>query len=146
MFRGNFPAKMDAQGRIKVPTAHRRILDDYGPEVYVTSLDGTSVRIYPLEEWEKIEAKMLEPPKMLPGKVKFLRNTSYYGQLSTMDKQGRISVQPHLRSKAEVEREEVAVIGQLNFLEVWNRGRFESQLETDPFTERDAQALAELGI
>ncbi len=146
MFRGNFPAKMDAQGRIKVPTAHRRTLDDYGPEVYVTSLDGSSVRIYPLEEWEKIEAKMLEPPKMLPGKVKFLRNTSYYGQLSTRDKQGRISVQPHLRSKAEVEREEVAVIGQLNFLEVWNRGRFESQLETDPFTERDAQALAELGI
>ena len=146
MFRGNFPAKMDAQGRIKVPTAHRRILDDYGPEVYVTSLDGTSVRIYPIEEWEKIETKMLEPPKMLPGKVKFLRNTSYYGQLSTMDKQGRISVQPHLRSKAGVEREEVAVIGQLNFLEVWNRDRFESQLESDPFTERDAQALAELGI
>lgn len=146
MFRGNFPAKLDAQGRIKIPTAHRKILEDFGSEVYVTSLDGESVRIYPMHEWEKIEAKLLEPPKMLPGKVKFLRNTSYYGQVSTMDKQGRISIQPHLREKADMDREEVAVMGQLNYLEVWNKERFLRLLDSDPYTEKDAQALAELGL
>ncbi len=146
MFRGNFPAKLDAQGRIKIPTAHRKILEDFGAEVYVTSLDGESVRIYPMHEWEKIEAKLLEPPKMLPGKVKFMRNTSYYGQVSSMDKQGRVSVQPHLREKAGVDQEEVAVMGQLNYLEVWNKERFQRLLDTDPYTERDAHSLAELGI
>ena len=147
MFRGNFPAKLDAQGRIKIPTAHRKILEEaHGADVFVTSLNGDSVRIYPMGEWEKIEAKLLEPPKMLPGKVKFLRNTSYYGQVSTMDKQGRISIQPHLREKAEVDGQEVAVMGQLNYLEVWNKSHFERALEADPYTDRDAQALAELGI
>ncbi|MFQ5741565.1 MAG: division/cell wall cluster transcriptional repressor MraZ, partial [Acidobacteriota bacterium] len=146
MFRGNFPAKMDAQGRIKIPTAHRKILEDFGSEVYVTSLDGESVRIYPMHEWEKIEARLLEPPKMLPGKVKFMRNTSYYGQVSKMDKQGRVSIQSHLRERAGVEHEEVAVMGQLNYLEVWNRERFQRLLESDPFTEKDALALAEMNI
>ncbi len=146
IFRGNFPAKTDAQGRIKIPTAHRKILEGYGVETYVTSLDGESVRIYPMTEWEAIEAKLLEPPKMLPGKIKFLRNTSFYGQVSSMDKQGRISIQPYLREKAAIEKEEVAVIGQLNYLEVWNKERFQRLLDGDPYTERDAQALAELGI
>ncbi len=147
MFRGNFPAKLDAQGRIKIPTAHRKILDEtHGPEVYVTSFNGESVRIYPMHEWEKIEAKLLEPPKMLPGKVKLLRNTSYYGQVAAMDKQGRILIQPHLRDKAGVDGQEVAVMGQLNYLEVWNKEHFERVLESDPYTDKDAQALAELGI
>lgn len=147
MLRGNFPAKIDAQGRIKIPTAHRKILEEnYGPELYVTSITGNNVLIYPMHEWEKIEAKLLEPPKMLPGKVKFLRNTSYYGQVSTMDSQGRVSIQPHLRASAGVEGEEVAVMGQLHNLEVWNRKRFEEILTSDPFDDTDASALADLGI
>ncbi len=147
IFRGNFPAKVDAQGRIKIPTSHRKILEDaHGMEVFVTSLNGDSVLIYPMAEWEKIEAKILELPKMLPARVKFLRNTGYYGQVAAMDKQGRILIQPHLREKAEVDGQEVAVMGQLNHLEIWNKSHFERALQSDPYTDRDAQALAELGI
>ena len=142
MFRGNFPAKTDGQGRIKIPSTHRKILTaDYGTEVFVTSVTGQNVLIYPLHEWEK-----LEPPKMLPGKVKFLRNTNYYGQLARVDSQGRVLVQPHLREAARIERQEVDVIGQLNYLEVWNRSRFEKILENDPYTDDDFISLAEIGV
>ena len=147
MFRGNFPAKIDGQGRIKIPSTHRKILAaDYGAEVFITSLTGQNVLIYPLHEWEKLEMKLLEPPKMLPGKVKFLRNTSYYGQLARVDRQGRVLIQPHLREAAGVEREEVDVMGQLNYLEVWNRSRFEKILDTDPYTDDDSISLADIGI
>ena len=147
MFRGNFPAKLDGQGRIKIPSTHRKILAvNYGAEVFVTSVTGQNVLIYPLHEWEKLEARLLEPPKMLPGKVKFLRNTSYYGQLARVDRQGRVLIQPHLREAARVEKEEVDVMGQLNYLEVWNRSRFEKILESDPYTDDDSISLAEIGI
>ncbi len=112
----------------------------------MTSVTGQNVLIYPLHEWEKLEAKLLEPPKMLPGKVKFLRNTSYYGQLARVDRQGRVLIQPHLREAARVEKEEVDVMGQLNYLEVWNRSRFEKILESDPYTDDDSISLAEIGI
>ncbi|MGH9341432.1 MAG: division/cell wall cluster transcriptional repressor MraZ [Acidobacteriota bacterium] len=146
MFRGNFPAKMDAQGRIKIPTAHRKILEEkYGPELYVTSLTGENVLIYPMSEWEQIESKLLEPPKMRPEKVKFLRNTNYYGQVSSMDRQGRVVIQPHLREAAHINGD-IAVMGYLNYLEVWNQDRFKRLLDSTPYTESDASALADLGI
>ncbi len=147
MLRGNFPAKIDAQGRIKIPAAHRKLLEDtFGSDFYVTSTTGRNVLLYPLHEWEKVEAKLLEPPKMLPAKEKFRRATSYYGQAARMDKQGRIVIQQHLREAAKVDGEEVAVMGALNHLEVWNRERFEALLKSDPYSDADATALAELDI
>lgn len=146
VFRGNFPAKVDAQGRLKIPAAHRAILEEeYGPELFVTSVDGRRALIYPLSRWEEIEDKLLEPPRMQPAKVKFLRNTSFFGQVASLDKQGRVSIQAHLREAASIDGE-VAVIGALHYLEVWNRDQVLKLIEEDPYTDADAAALAELGI
>ena len=146
MLRGNFTAKLDAQGRVKIPTAHRKLIqEEYGFDLYVTSVTGENLLIYPMREWEDIEARLLEPPKMLPEKVKFLRHTNYYGQVASMDKQGRVSIPAHLREAAEIEGT-VAVMGYLTYLQVWNRERFEELLKSDPYTDKDAAALADLGI
>ena len=146
MFRGNFPTKIDAQGRIKIPAAYRRIFEEkYGTELYVTSTTGEYALIYPLSEWEQIESKLLEPPKLLPEKVKFLRHTNYYGQMVSMDRQGRVLIPPRLRERAEITNG-VAVMGSLTYLQLWNRKRFESLLESDPYTREDEIALAELGL
>ena len=103
MLRGNFTAKLDSQGRVKIPTAHRKLIqEEYGFDLYVTSITGENLLIYPMREWEEIEARLLEPPKMLPEKVKFLRHTNYYGQVTSMDKQGRVSIPNHLRQAAGI--------------------------------------------
>ena len=48
MFRGNAPARIDDKGRLKVPNAFRALLDGkYGRELFLTSLTGEYVRIYP---------------------------------------------------------------------------------------------------
>lgn len=145
VLRGNSPAKVDAQGRIKVPTLHRKVLESFGTEFYVTSRTGNNVQIYPLSEWEQIEAKLLESPNNHPGKLKFIRSTSYYGQVATMDNQGRILIQPHLREAAGIDGE-VAVMGHLNHLEVWNRAKLLDLLHQDPYTDDDEEALANFGI
>ena len=146
MLRGNFPTKVDGQGRIKLPTALRKRIEElYGLQMFVTSVTGKNALIYPMEEWEEIEAKLLEPPKLLPEKVKFLRNAAYYGQVSSMDKQGRVSIHPLLREAAQIDGE-VAVMGYLNYLQVWNKDRFQELLDSDPYTDNDAAALAELGM
>lgn len=141
MFRGNFPAKIDAQGRIKIPSGYRKIFEEkYGPEVYVTSLNGGSVLIYPMSEWEQIEAGLLERPRRRPSKIKFMRQTNFYGQAAVLDKQGRVLIQPRLRESALINGE-VAVLGYLTYLEVWNLERFHNLLESDPFTDEDADDL-----
>ena len=59
MFRGNAPARIDDKGRLKVPNAFRSLLEGkYGRELFLTSLTGEYVRIYPMPVWLDIEQKL----------------------------------------------------------------------------------------
>ena len=62
-----------------------------------------------------------------------------------MDKQGRVPIHPLLREAAQIEGG-VAVMGYLNYLQVWNKDRFQDLLTSDPYTDKDAAMLAELGM
>ncbi len=129
-----------------MPTAFRRYLEEkYGPTVYVTSLTGECVRIFPLPEWESIEQRLALLPSMDPARRKFLDRTNYYGQQADLDGQGRVLIHPLLRKSAGV-LGDVAVLGYLTYLEVWEQERFERRLLSDPYTEEDEAAIARLGI
>ncbi len=142
-FRGNFPAKIDSQGRLKIPTAHRLILEQtYGPDVWVTSENGDCVKIYPMSVWEDMESQ-LDGMREYPEKTQYLLHVNYFGQPASMDKQGRIVIQPHLRDSAEVDAEEVAVIGQINHLVVWNNERIKGILKASPVTPEVFGRLAD---
>jgi MraZ protein len=147
MLRGNYTARVDEKGRLKIPTAFRRYIEDkYSiQEVYVTSLTGDCVRIFPLPEWESIEQRLALLPSMDPARRKFLDRTNYYGQQATIDGQGRVLVHPLLRKASGVVGD-VAVLGYLTYLEVWELERFERRLLSDPYTEEDEAAIARLGI
>jgi MraZ protein len=146
MLRGNYPARIDSKGRLKVPTAFRRYLEEkHGSAVYLTSLTGECVRIYPMPEWEAIEQRLSLLPSMDPARRKFLDRTNYYGQQSSMDSQGRVLIHPLLRKSAAVVGD-VVVLGYLSYLEVWELEKFRQHLLSDPYTEEDETAIAGLGI
>jgi MraZ protein len=146
MLRGNYPATVDNKGRLKIPTAFKTLLDEnYGPDFYVTSLDGQCVRIYPFSVWRKIEDKLAALPSMNKAKKKFLDRANYWGQAARMDGQGRILIPSTLREPAAM-RGEVAVIGYLNYLDVWNMERFREHLEKNPLTDDDQETLSGLGV
>jgi MraZ protein len=146
MLRGNQPATVDDKGRIKVPTSFRSaIRDKYGAEVFLTSVDGNNVRIYPLSVWASIEERINRIPAMSPARQKFMDRVNYYGHVTTMDKQGRVLIPQLLREAADMTGE-VVVMGQMDYLVVWNHEIFRSRLAEEPLTEEDFEKLAELGI
>jgi MraZ protein len=146
MLRGNYTVRMDEKGRIKLPAAYRRYIDEhYGSEFYVTSLTGECARLYPMQEWLSIEDKLQSRGTMDAAVRKFLDRTNYFGQLAEMDAQGRILVHPLLRTSAEL-LGDVAVLGYLQYLEVWELDKFKARMEAEPYTAADAAALAQLGV
>jgi MraZ protein len=146
MLRGNSPTKVDEKGRLKIPTIFRsEIEQEHGSEFYVTSLYGDSVRVYPFPVWNEIEQKISEAPSTNVAVKRFLRNTNYYGQMVSLDNQGRILIPPMLRESAQI-RDEVTVMGTLKYLEIWNAEIFKKKMQDDPLTEADEQALSQLGI
>ena len=146
MLRGNYTARIDSKGRIKVPTSFRRFIEEkHGTLVYVTSLTGDNARIYPLPEWEAIEQRVAVLPTMEPALRKFLDRTNYFGQQAEMDAQGRVLIHPLLRKSACLVGD-VAVLGYLTYLEVWELEQFQNRLRSNPLTEEDEAALARFGI
>ena len=146
MFRGNHPTRVDDKGRLKVPAEFKRVIDEkYGTQFYITSLDGKVAQIYPFEEWERIEQKLANLSTFNPTKKKFLSRVNYWGQQVEMDGQGRLLVPQLLRENAAI-KGEVAVLGNLTYLEVRNLSTLQTEIETESFTADDEKTLDDLGI
>jgi MraZ protein len=120
VFRGNHPAKVDPKGRLKLPSGFKELMENAQvSQFFITSVDGKGAQIWPLPEWEKQEALLAESSTMDDAVEKYLNLTSYYGQQVEMDKEGRVLLPQILRSKAGLDAE-VAIIGKLHYLEVYD--------------------------
>lgn len=144
--RGSAPARIDEKGRLKVPTAFRPLIQDlHGPDVFVTSLAGDSVRIYPMPVWLDIEQRLSRMSANHPARLKFLDRVNYFGQTSELDAQGRIVIPALLRESASIVGD-VRVFGRIDYLEVWNEVLFAQKLHANPWTDADGLQIAEHGI
>jgi len=149
MFRGNCPTRVDEKGRLKIPADFKREFGD-GQQFYITSLDGKRAQLYPIKEWEKKEEALGKMPASHPARMKFLDVTSYYGQMAEMDAQGRLLMPQLLREEAKLTAE-VVVIGKIGvlepgILEVVNHELFKGQIQSQPITKEDLDALAGYGL
>jgi MraZ protein len=146
VFRGSSPARIDDKGRLKVPNAFRSLLESrYGRELFLTSLTGEYVRVYPLPVWLEIEEKLGQMPSTHPSRLRFLDRVNYFGHPGELDVQGRVLIPARLRDSATMIGD-VDVLGLYNYLEVWNHDRFLTKLQRDAYTDDDARGLSEFGI
>jgi MraZ protein len=147
MLRGNHPARIDEKGRLKVPNGFRATIESqWGQELFVTSVTGEYVRLYPMAVWVEIERRLAAVPSTHPSKLRFLDRVNFFGQVATLDKQGRIVIPQLLRESASMAGE-VSVLGLQNHLAVWNLKRLQERLfKKEPFTDEDGRLLSEYGI
>jgi MraZ protein len=147
MFRGNHPTRVDEKGRLKLPAEFKRRVDElYGPQFYITSMDGRRAQVYPLKEWEQIETSLSKMSPMGPVRKKFLDVTNFYGQMAEMDAQGRVLIPQKLRELAKVTGD-VNVLGSQTLLEVVNAELFDAEMKKASgaveLTDGDLMAFAE---
>ncbi len=144
--RGSQITRVDEKGRLKVPAEYKRQLDEEKVEqFFITSRDGQRAEIYPMSEWERIEAGLDAMPSQSQSKRKFMDVTNYYGQEVTFDAQGRLLIPQTLREAAKLTGD-VAVMGQKNVLVVVNDERIRSGFEHNPLTDADFAELAAAGV
>jgi MraZ protein len=141
-FRGSAPARVDEKGRLKVPNVFRAQIEEaFGPEIFVTSVHGTNVLLYPLAIWRALEEKLAALPAVHRAKAKFLERVNYYGQDAALDGQGRILIPQILRDAAKLPAD-VVVTGNIDHLVVSDHGALSSRLATEDFTSEDYDELS----
>ena len=143
---GHSPAKIDEKGRLKVPASFRKIIEDkYGNECFITSTDGERALVYPLPVWFDFQARLAKVPSTSQAKIKMLERVNYFGQVASIDGQGRVLVPAVLRNVAGI-AEDVVVLGSQDHLIVWNEERIQKRLGDAPLTDEDFKELELHGV
>lgn len=130
-------AKVDHKGRLKIPGCFLTPKMNLGIEFFITSENGESVRIYPLQIWEKIE-KLLWRNK---NSQRVLTRTKYFGRVVKMDNHGRVLIPIALRESAQM-KGGVEVLAYEHYLEVWNHLRLVKMLQRNPVTAQEENVLS----
>ena len=146
MLRGRYEHTIDSKGRISIPSKFREVLKEkYEDRLVVTNYDGCLVA-YPIPEWEELEVKLLDQPRMKPEIKSFLRFFYSSAVECSLDRQGRILIPPTLRAYAKLEKDVVS-IGTLKTIEIWSRENWaEEESRAEKQFQEGSDVLANLGI
>lgn len=142
---GSYTARFDKSGRIKIPEKFRTAIEEqYGKELFVTSLTDDAVQIYPLPTWEKLAGITKKGFRQFKPDVKmFLLRVNLKGSHYEIDPKGRVLISQTLREKAKLDGE-VEIIGLNDHIELWNREKVEQLLEQHPLSDEDFERISQL--
>ena len=128
MFRGISNLNVDTKGRIAIPSRYRESIQSSSAGEMIVTVDHTDrcLLIYPMDEWESVEQKLMR----LPNSNRRVRNMQrlVIGHASEveLDTQGRIRLSAPLREYAGIDKP-VALVGQENKFELWNEETWNSK-------------------
>lgn len=145
MFRGQFTYSIDSKGRIAIPAKLRKHVASEANDTFVMTRGlSNCIDLYPLDEWQKLEEKLLRLNSFQPDEARFIRMFVQYATEDTMDGQSRILIPTPLIDYAKIEKE-VLILGALKKIEVWNPKVYDDYLRqsSETYEEIAAKVMAE---
>lgn len=126
---GTYPARVDEKGRLKLPAKFQQYLESIGKELFVTSLDMVSARIYPISVWHENAALFRDEhdDPQAAGDMWFL--AQHNGADAELDAQGRVLIHPELRRRLGMENQQVYLECFKGRINVYSQASYEARFE-----------------
>lgn len=120
IFRGINNLAVDAKGRMAMPARYRdRLMEICGGRLVVTVDKDRCLLVYPLPEWEVIEAQLVALPSLNKQARLLQRLLIGHATEVELDSQGRILLPTMLREYAGMDKK-LVLIGQGKKFEIWD--------------------------
>jgi len=124
VFLGTYHPRLDDKGRLILPAKFR---DQLAGGLVLTKGQERCLTLYPMREFEEIHEQLRKAP-VTDRRVRDYSRVLLAGATDEQpDKQGRITIPPHLRTYAGLERD-LAVIGTGSRVEIWSATAWEEYL------------------
>lgn len=133
-FIGKYDVKLDAKGRVFVPSSYRKLLSDKDKERMVLRRDpgNDCLMLYPVDVWEDIVGQLKASlDEWNPEDRMLLMQFVSDAEWLDIDSQGRILItKRHLQSIA-ADGSEMLFVGMLDRIAIWSKARYEQSLRAD---------------
>lgn len=140
MFRGQFTYSIDSKGRIAIPAKLRKhVAAEANDTIVMTRGLSNCIDLYPLNEWQLLEEKLLQLNSFQPDDARFIRMFVQFASEDVMDGQSRILIPSALINYAKIEKE-VLILGALKKIEVWNPKVYDDYLSQSAQTYEEIAA------
>ena len=144
MFRGANAITLDAKGRLTMPSRYRDEFMARCAGQLIVTIDAVDpcLCVYPLAEWELIEAKLRELPSLREESRRLQRLLIGNAVDIELDGNGRFLVPPRLREYARLDKHAM-LVGQLNKFQLWDEAAWNAIADADLAAIKQSGSLPE---
>ncbi|MFI8632273.1 division/cell wall cluster transcriptional repressor MraZ [Microbacterium sp. NPDC077663] len=135
MLLGTHTPKLDDKGRVILPAKFR---DDLGPGVVITRGQERCLYVFSSAEFERVYERIREAPLTNKQARDFQRMFLSGASAEKPDSQNRITIPPHLRTYAALDRE-LVVTGVGAHAEIWNADAWNAYADSNEDTYSDME-------
>lgn len=147
-FSGKYYYTVDPKGRIIIPAPFRELIaSHYSTKLFVTNAPvDQCLRIYPAEEWNKLQETVRTKPSSDKHVKFFMRRVIGSAVETEIDKQGRILIPAALREDAHITGD-IVIVGQVDRIDLWDRSEWNKLVDLSQIDRESMEAgLAALGL
>lgn len=135
---GTYECKVDAKGRLMVPSAFKKQLAPMLQEGFVLkrSVFQPCLELYPMEEWAKLMKKLNGLNRFKKKNNDFIRRFTAGVKTVEVDGNGRLLIPKDLVAFASIQKE-IVLSSAINIIEIWDKDKYEAAIDasSDDFAE-----------
>ena len=131
-FIGEFDCKLDAKGRLMVPSGLRKQLDPAAKESFVVNRGFEKCLVlYPKNDWDRISAEVNQLNQYVKKNRDFIRYFYRGATELVLDVTGRLLFPKRLLEYGSIDKE-VVLFAYSDRIEVWDKDTYEALLTDEP--------------
>jgi len=146
-FIGEYSCKLDAKGRLSLPSGLLKQLDPVDQEQFVINrgLSG-NLNLYPMSEWVRVMEKLRKLNRFKAKNLKFVRMFQQGAIKITIDSNGRILIPKALMQHAGISKE-IVLSANIDQFEIWDKKAYDKLMKEDwsEFADLAEDVMGNLG-
>jgi MraZ protein len=144
---GEYECKLDAKGRFLFPAGLRKQLDPTASEQFMVNKGFENcLTLYPMNEWDKVTAKLSKLNLFKPKNRMFYRLFHQGAKQLSLDKTGRILIPVALMERIGLKKE-IMLTAYNDRIEIWDRAEYLSLMDENitDFSDLADEVMGEIG-
>jgi MraZ protein len=127
---GTYECKVDAKGRLMVPSALKKQLSPVLKEIFVIkrSVFQPCLELYPIQEWNILMENLNGLNRFVKKNNDFIRKFTAGVKTVEVDANGRLLIPKDLMGFANIDKE-IVLSSAINIIEIWDKNKYENAID-----------------